>query len=233
MEDKRIKKGAFIIARKLFESELWLYKPLSWKIIWIYILGRVSHKETKTFKRGEGYFNFSQEIRAIGLGITYNHIREFLRYARSSTLVNTRRTTRGIILKVLKYNEYQTLDNYTNTRQNKIKTQQKHNGNTPIYKNVKNGKYEKNKDSVRPSTFNVFYEAYPKKERRKEAQAIWTRKSLDKHLKVILAFIIKAKKSDRWKRGYIKQPPTFLNGECWNDDLESYEDTRQGSVHVL
>lgn len=79
---------------------------------------------------------------------------------------------------------------------------------------------EKNKDN----TFELFWKEYPKKELKKRATEIWARKKFGKDLPQILEFIKKAKNTDRWKKGYIKQPPAFLNGECWNDDLSGYND---------
>lgn len=73
-------------------------------------------------------------------------------------------------------------------------------------------------------TFEEFYDAYPKKEKRKQSLAIWKSKRLGEKLPRILDFVEKAKKTDRWKGGFIKQPTAFLNGECWDDDLSSYGD---------
>jgi hypothetical protein len=75
--------------------------------------------------------------------------------------------------------------------------------------------------------FNQFWDKYPKKELKKKAYEKWKAKKLDSKLPEILSFIEKASSTDRWKKGYIKQPPVFLNGECWNDDLESYNDSKK------
>ena len=50
-ENEYIENGAFQVARRMFESEIWLRKPSSWKVIWIYILGKVNHKDKGIFKR--------------------------------------------------------------------------------------------------------------------------------------------------------------------------------------
>jgi DNA-binding MarR family transcriptional regulator len=78
--------------------------------------------------------------------------------------------------------------------------------------------------SATADAFNTFWERYPKKEQKKKAQDIWKRKKLDSSLPVILEFIEKASASDRWKKGFIKMPTSFLSGECWTDDLSSYGD---------
>ena len=81
-------------------------------------------------------------------------------------------------------------------------------------------------------SFSKFWEIYPKKELKKKAQDIWKSKKLDSQVTEILAFIEKARESDRWKRGYVKQPTAFLNGECWNDDLASYSDRKEEPLEI-
>ena len=81
--------------------------------------------------------------------------------------------------------------------------------------------------SASADAFNQFWKVYPKKELKKKTEKIWKSKKLDSFLQEILSFIEKAKNTDRWKKGYIKQPPTFLNGECWNDDISAYNDKFQ------
>jgi hypothetical protein len=142
--DDKINGGAFLVARKLFDSELWLEKPSSWKVIWIYIFGKVNHKVKGKFQRGEGYFNFSQEIKSIGIDITPDKIKSFCQWARATSMIDTRRTTRGMIIKVNKYGSYQCLDNYSNTNKTTSKPRENHERTTMINKNDKNVKNEKN-----------------------------------------------------------------------------------------
>ena len=112
-------------------------KPSSWKVIWIYILGKVSHKDTPLFKRGEGYFHFTDERKQIGEDITPDTIKKFLQFSRKNEMLSTRRSTRGIRLKVLKYNKYQTFDNYTSTDRSTREALEKHQRSTTIYKKVR------------------------------------------------------------------------------------------------
>ena len=72
-----IKNGAFQIARKIFESELWLRKPASWTKIWIYIIGKANHTGNSAFEKGEGFFNFKEECKNIGTDITTDKIKKF------------------------------------------------------------------------------------------------------------------------------------------------------------
>ena len=145
----KIKGGAFQVARKLFESDLWNEKPLSWKIIWIYILGNVNHKKKGKFQRGEGYFNFSKDARQIGKEITSDMIKSFCQYARATSMIDTTRTTRGMIIKVMNYDRYQRLHNYKYDERNTTPTtsqpRENHERNTMINKNDNNDKNEKNR----------------------------------------------------------------------------------------
>lgn len=82
-------------------------------------------------------------------------------------------------------------------------------------------------------SFQEFWTAYPRKELKKRSQEIWKNKKLGDKLPVILDFISRAHDTDRWKKGFVKQPTAFLNGECWNDDLASYQDTAIRSQNEL
>lgn len=88
-------------------------------------------------------------------------------------------------------------------------------------------KVNTNMSAKADDTFSKFWKHYPKKELRKKSEDIWKRKKLNLHLEVILSFIKSASETDRWKKGFIKQPPAFLNGECWNDDISTYNDFKQ------
>lgn len=144
--------GAFQVARQIFDSEFWTTKPASWKIIWIYMIGKVRHNTDNGFERGEGYFNFTKEAKQIGIDITTDMIKKFCQYARNNGMIDTSRSTRGIRIKVLNYNEYQTLNNYTSTNVSTREAREKHERSTPINKNVKNVKnksYSHNSDEFR------------------------------------------------------------------------------------
>jgi len=150
MNDK-ITTGAFLIARKIFESELWLNKPSSWKVIFIYILGKVSHKDTDTLSRGEGFFNFTAERRQIGNDVSADSIKKFLDLGRKTAILSTTRSTRGVLVKVLKYDQYQSLGNY----QAPIEAREKHERSTreaPLYNN--NGRIKELNNSASRKFFN-------------------------------------------------------------------------------
>ena len=125
--------------------------------------------------------------------------------------------------------------NLTSYERVKKYRKKKHNDNTMI--TLEENRREENRrdkeEDVAVATFDQFWEEYPKKELKKKSLEIWKRKKFDVKLKVILDFIIKAKETDRWQKGYVKQPPAFLNGECWNDDLNSYNDKKPVQLQGL
>ena len=162
MNETNIKGGAFQIARKIFEGELWLKKPCSWKVIWIYILGRVNHKKDNVNDKGEGFFQWKAEQSQIGTDITYDMIKKASSYFVKSGMIGTRRSTRGVYIKVLKYNIYQTLSNYTSTTQSTREALEKHQRSTTIDKNVKNVKNEKNNSGVPPLQIQSFINLFNK-----------------------------------------------------------------------
>ena len=92
---------------------------------------------------------------------------------------------------------------------------------------IEENRIEEDMSATADGTFDRFWKEYPKKELKKKTQEIWKRKKLSPHLEEILKFISSAKNTDRWKKGFIKQPPVFLNNEAWNDDLSSYGDVQK------
>lgn len=106
--------GAFLIARKSFESDLWRNKPMAWWRIFQYIIGHVQHKDFKELKRGQGYFNFSELARekAFGRGVSANSVEHCLLHLRKAESITSKKATWGTLVTVLNYNLYQDLNNY-------------------------------------------------------------------------------------------------------------------------
>lgn len=125
------KEGYILLAKQIIDSEIWL-KPAEYLKIWIYILQKVNYCENKKTgqERGEGFFNFRQEkIPHVSLTQIY----EFLRWAKiasstdcptqKTTMITTRKTTRGIYIKVNNYNKFQNIENYILQHRNQHRNQ--------------------------------------------------------------------------------------------------------------
>ena len=71
-------------------------------------------------------------------------------------------------------------------------------------------------------SFDQFWKAYPRKELKYKAKKIWLTYDCEPDLPEILAFIEKAKKTKRWKNGFIRQPHYFLENGTWYENLCNY-----------
>jgi hypothetical protein len=93
------------------------------------------------------------------------------------------------------------------------------------------GKDRLGKDSKHMSLFEDFWNLYPKKTSKKLCESLWSKKNLDKDFDDIKPFIEKAKETDRWKKGFVKNPETFIRQECWKDDLTAYGKANTNDVY--
>lgn len=142
--------GAFWVARWIFQSDIRMWKPSWWLKVWIYIIGTVNHTDGKQFKRGQGYFTYDMIYFDCNLkseNIKKSAIDNMLRRMKKQWKLTTHKTTRGFVITVLKYNDYQTLDNYTNDNENETQTKHKRNTNDTITKEWKNERMEENNNT--------------------------------------------------------------------------------------
>lgn len=141
MNNNHIPEGCILLARKLQTSDIWK-KPADWLKIWIYILQEVNHGDKKPFPRGSNFFNFQDEAR--NCGVKYWTWVNCVQWLKSTRQITTRKTTRGVIVFVVNYEQYQNLENYKNKTENKTSdksaTRQQQVGTNTINKNGKNEK---------------------------------------------------------------------------------------------
>jgi hypothetical protein len=76
-------------------------------------------------------------------------------------------------------------------------------------------RYKKKTHRVSLSCFGMGIRTRPAG--RKVCVKRWVSAGLNKHIAEILAGLERWKASDRWKRGYVADPLTFLNQERWKD----------------
>lgn len=129
--------GKFVIHRKLLESEIW-DKPAYYLKIWIWILAKAKWKTNKkggqTFKRGEfktDYLEIIEENR-YKIGYRYerlnkNDIFYVLNFLRKTDRIRTKKTTKGLWIKVLNYDESQLIPRFyeASTKQTRNKQRSK------------------------------------------------------------------------------------------------------------
>lgn len=105
----RTNNWAIQLSRSIYDSDIW-YKPSDWLKIWIYILWNVNYWDTHKFNRWENYFKY--EIIALECNTSYKIVVNCIKFLKEGKQIETQKTTRGNIIKVLNYDKYQDLSNY-------------------------------------------------------------------------------------------------------------------------
>lgn len=92
---------------------------------------------------------------------------------------------------------------------------------TPVSEEETPQKPQKPKvEKMSEEDFESFWKIYPVKEEKKKAKEKFLK--LEKSLlpKILEAIEENKTKNDKWLKWFIKQPTTWINGECWNDELK-------------
>ena len=78
--------------------------------------------------------------------------------------------------------------------------------------------------NIYTDAFEEFWQAYPSKTGKGEAYKSWKRINTDKQLtETITASVDVYRQSKRVKDGFVKNPATWLNQRCWEDEAEVAE----------
>jgi len=79
--------------------------------------------------------------------------------------------------------------------------------------------------------FDEFWLHYPKKVKKSDALKKWATKKLDRLADQIIADVItRTEKDRRWIDGFAPDPTTYLNGERWNDAIETARPNGNGGT---
>jgi hypothetical protein len=76
---------------------------------------------------------------------------------------------------------------------------------------------DKNINTEHQIAFDLLWESYPKKQGKKEAQKAFLKVIEKTPIDVIMAGLVQYVKDPTRNPAYTKNPATWLNGECWND----------------
>ena len=94
-------------------------------------------------------------------------------------------------------------------------------GNATKEEEEENKRKSKDKNN-RSNGFDLFWSVYPKKVKKKQSAAKWKTKHLADKADMIITDVQNRIANDaRWKAGYIPDPTTYLNGERWDDEIET------------
>ena len=161
-------------------------------------------------KRGEAVTGLPSLSAATGISV--KKIRLRLKRLEKTKEISQKRAGKFSIITVCNYDEYQTYI----TTEGQAKGRQRA-GKGQHFNNVNN---DNNKNDQTESTFDLFWEEYPRKVSKKKAKQMWITASLgEKHFETIMSSLEKQKA--QWNDPkYIPHPTTWLNQERWNDEAK-------------
>ena len=83
------------------------------------------------------------------------------------------------------------------------------------------GKVSIDKVSIEVTTpFEDFWSIYPKKIEKKKSRDKWNKINVTTQKEIIEHLKVRVEKDAQWKKGYVLNPTTFLNGSRWEDNYE-------------
>lgn len=128
-DKSKFNKGFFINSRSLYESNVWYMPPIYLKI-WIWIIGACNHAPRKCYgimiERSQMFTSYPKVIEALGfytvgyrkISPTKEEVRGAFNFYTKQKMITKQRTTRGLIVTVLNYDDYQNMKNYETHTEN-------------------------------------------------------------------------------------------------------------------
>ncbi|MBU0959516.1 MAG: hypothetical protein KKB31_06225, partial [Nanoarchaeota archaeon] len=135
-------------------------KPPCFRETWIWLLGQANHSKGKSnnriIERGQLIRTISDIQEGLSWYIGYrkmkysrDQVAKALRYLCEASMIDTTKTTRGMIITICNYDYYQRSENYEAYNEDVKKATRKHFGGATINKNDKNVNNEKNDKKIR------------------------------------------------------------------------------------
>lgn len=174
-----IRGGYYIKARCIQESEI-AHAPPHVREIWDWFLREANHRDRKRFKRGE----MMRSIRDIQEGLSWyigyrkmvykkHHCEFALYWLRKHEMIETAKTTRGMLITVCKYATYQDPASYESGSEKGTNETTLKQGPDTINKNVKNVNNKKENKEARKNKFYSLLTPFLKKYDKKMIRAFY------------------------------------------------------------
>jgi hypothetical protein len=144
-------------------------------------------------------------------GLTVQKVRTAISNLKSTNDITSQSSSQHTVFTVVNYDLYQGETSEATSKQ------QTENKQITTNKNDKNVKNEKNK-YISDSRFDEFYDLYGKKTGGKKAKIKFdslSNKEIDKIFEVVSDYVLSTP-----DKQYRKAPLVWLNGECWNDEIQ-------------
>lgn len=162
MEEK-IKGGYVMIARQMLNSPIMDF-PLTWRFLWVWLIVMANHSDVvrygQVFHRGELLTTYEKMISVCVYGIGWrkkkavnkNGIESFMKRLKKEEMITTRKTTKGLFIRIVNYGYYQNASNYEAYNEAEKKTTTKPQTPDNVNKNDKNEKNEEFNTGKSPET---------------------------------------------------------------------------------
>ena len=222
--------GFVLLSRQVMDSDLTGKPPMFFKL-WIWLLCRARRKANGKFNVGEVFTSIDEMREAMSWYIgfrkikpTKNEIRKAYESFMKEGMATTRKTTRGLVISLSNFEKYQNPKSYEAHTESPTKNPRRTHERAHYTQEGERGKKDNKTETVTGPEFDLFWKAYPKKEKKKEARQAWQRAERPP-IGYILEQLEKYKLSSSWTKDggrYIPHPTTWINGERWNDDPGGY-----------
>jgi hypothetical protein len=212
---------------KLWRKSLhdgWIKNHAVW-IFWTYCLMKATHKEYNAMIGAQiipllpGQFVFGLYKASEETGLSIQQIRTSIKFLEKSENLTSKTTNKYSVITIINWGIYQGQENENNNQINKpITNKQQTNNNIQEHKNINTKEYTKE--------FLDFYSAYPNKKEKPAAFKAWQKLNGQRPpLETILTAINKQiewrKNANGEFRPEWKNPATWLNKGCWDDECKS------------
>jgi len=220
--------GWIKLHRKILEWE-W-YDDHNTFRLFIHCLLRANHKPKKWRGKQIDRGQFITSLSHLSQELSGRHSKLSVRQVRTSLdkLILTGELTNNSTNKyrLITVNNY-SLHQVNDKQADKQVTSKRQTNDKQMTTNKKGKKVRMKETDIYSSSFNSFWNDYPRKIGKRKAFGIWKQRGLAKYLPEMLEFIKSAAKTKQWSDGFIPYPATFLNGNRWEDDLESLGKQRE------
>ena len=212
--------GWIKLHRSLLDWE-W-YDDINVSRLFLHLMLKANHKDRKykgtLIKRGQ--LLTGRELLSNETGLSQQQIRTCLTKLKSTSDITIESTSKGTLLTVDNYDVYQGADSESTskTTSNLTNEQPAINQQSTTNKNVKNLIIKEVKN-ITPDRFAEFWDLYSKKTGLKKCKAKFSKlknEDIDLIFERLPAYI----KTTPDKQ-YRKDPVTWLNGRCWDDEIIS------------
>lgn len=214
------------MAKRLTDSEKWedpwfLDLPNEYKLLWIYILDKCDHA---------GIWKINERLVHFCLGFKPD-LNSFVAACKGRVIILSAEKWHIPKFLTFQYGELSESNKMYSRVMSSLQKEGLKMGHISPINGVKREREEERKDKegiVKGNSFDRFWQAYPKKKSKGDAEKWWFKHKPNEHLQDrILSALEKAKTSAEWTKNggeFIPYPASWLNAKGWEDDY----DTRHG-----